>query len=91
MRKTKLLWACNLSKKRNRTLGFIAMVQLKKTNSVFCLTAYKTASKNEGRKTAGKSEGLLWFYQKNEGTTLRFTSVFSYRQFSGVRFSRVRF
>ena len=30
------------------------MVQLKKPNSVFCLTASKTASKNEGRKTEGK-------------------------------------
>ena len=41
-------------RKKNRTLGFIAMVRLKKTNSVFWVTASKTASKTEG-----KTEGLL--------------------------------
>ena len=39
------------------------MVRLKKTNSVF----WVTASKTEGRKTEGKTEGLLRFYQKTEG------------------------
>ena len=41
------------------------MVQFKKI--VFSLSASKTASKNEGRKTKGKNKGLLRFYNKKEG------------------------
>ena len=56
------------------------MVWLKTTNSVFCLTASKTASKNEGRKTEGKNEGLLRFYQKNEGFMFMFYVLCLYLQ-----------
>ena len=39
---------------KKKYFGFIAMVRLKK--NLFCLTASKTASKNEGRKTEGKKQ-----------------------------------
>ena len=48
-----LSWGRWFYHKKKKNAFFKAMVRFKKNASFFCLTASKTASKNEGRKTNG--------------------------------------